>query len=188
MEQFSFQDTGTISGEQEGDTSTFTPRRNLQNHKKTDCFHLHPIPAVPVLATQRFIRFATSGLSGVIVHMTVLYVLRQCLLLELAYSAGISIELAIINNFFWNEFWTFRDIVQKRRKTREVFARFLRFNIVCFSGLLLNILLTASLHRLFGVNVYFASLAAIIIVMVWNFRLNLKFSWQIKATDNNCCK
>ena len=62
------------------------------------------------LPINRFVRFAAVGLSGVVVDMGVLYLLSDPSTLGwgLTRSKIIAAELAIINNFIWNDAWTFR--------------------------------------------------------------------------------
>jgi len=55
----------------------------------------------------------------------------------------------------------------------------LKFNLVCLTGLVLNVLLLNLLFNLFHVNEYVAKLLAIAAVTFWNFWLNLKFSWRV---------
>ena len=50
-------------------------------------------------------------------------------------SKLIAAEVAIINNFLWNDFWTFRDIADQQRGTRYRLQRFAKFQLVCFVGL-----------------------------------------------------
>ncbi|MBC1225439.1 GtrA family protein, partial [Nostoc sp. UCD120] len=51
----------------------------------------------------RFIRFAVVGFSGVFVDLGAFYFLHSSLFLSLTLSAMLSTEIAIINNFIWND-------------------------------------------------------------------------------------
>ena len=55
---------------------------------------------------KRFLRFGISGFSGVFVDFGIFYVLRTILGLGLTRSTILSSEVAIINNFLWNDLWT----------------------------------------------------------------------------------
>jgi dolichol-phosphate mannosyltransferase len=57
--------------------------------------------------------------------------------------------------------------------------RFIKFNLVCLMGLILNVLLLNILFNVFGVNRYVANFVAIGLVTVWNFWINLKLSWRV---------
>ena len=133
---------------------------------------------------QRFIRFSLSGLTGLFVNMGVLYVLREFGNLGLTRSAIMAIELAIINNFFWNDLWTFQDIARQNKGLKERGKRFFKFNLVCLSGLILNVLIINALYNLADINEYSANLIAIAAVTFWNFWFNLKISWKLPTCES----
>jgi dolichol-phosphate mannosyltransferase len=127
----------------------------------------------------RFIRFGAVGLSGVFVHMAVFYLLRSELEWGLTRSAVIAAEVAIINNFLWNDRWTFGDISSQQKGWSKRFKRLLKFNIICLAGLVLNVTILNLLFNLLGINEYIANLIAIATVTFWNFWINLKLSWRV---------
>lgn len=131
----------------------------------------------------RFIRFGVVGFSGVFVDLGVFYLLRDEHSLGLTRSAMLSAEVAIVNNFLWNDLWTFRDIARRQRGWRKRFKRFLKFNLICLAGLILNVSIVNLLFNVFGVNEYLAKLIAIAIVTFWNFWVNLKLSWRVTDVD-----
>lgn len=130
----------------------------------------------------RFFRFAIVGFSGVIVDFGTFYLFHNSLSLALALSAILSTEMAIINNFFWNDIWTFGE-VSFQQKTSQKFQRFVKFNLICFVGLIFNSLIVNFLFYEFQVNEYIAKLVAIACVTLWNFWLNLKMNWQLTKTE-----
>ncbi|MEP0889330.1 MULTISPECIES: glycosyltransferase [unclassified Leptolyngbya] len=127
----------------------------------------------------RFLRFGMVGASGVFVDMGILYLLYDVFELRLTRSAIIAAEFAIINNFIWNDRWTFGDIAREQQAWRQIAKRFLKFNIVCLMGLVLKVLLLNLLFNVFGINAYLANLLAIAAVTVWNFWINLKLNWRV---------
>jgi dolichol-phosphate mannosyltransferase len=138
---------------------------------------------VPV---QRFCRFGVVGLTGVVVDMAMLYCLSDPSMLGwgLTRSKILAGELAIINNFIWNDLWTFRDLSQRQNKRHQRFKRFLKFNIICLMGLILNVLTINVLFNLVGLQTlpqgrYIANFIAIGGVMLWNFWINWKLSWRV---------
>src|ERR687886_1793288 len=133
----------------------------------------------------RLFRFGLVGFSGVFVDMAVFYLLSDptALGLPLTRSKIIASELAIINNFLWNDFWTFADISSHQPGMRHRLERLLKFNVICLTGLIINVLLLNFLFNVFGINRYVANLIAIAAVTLWNFWLNLKLSWRV--TDVN---
>ena len=133
----------------------------------------------------RFIQFCLVGLTGVVVDMGFLYLLSDpnTLGLPLTRSKIIAAELAILNNFLWNDFWTFGDISRRQPGKRQRLKRFIKFNIICLVGLVLNVLLLNIFFNVFRLNRYVANLLAIALVTLWNFWFNLKLSWRVTEVD-----
>jgi dolichol-phosphate mannosyltransferase len=130
----------------------------------------------------RFLRFGVVGFSGVFVDMGIFYLLRTMFGLGLTRSAIFSSEVAIINNFLWNDLWTFGDISRHQKGKRKRLRRLLKFNIVCLSGLILNVMLVNFLFNVVHINEYLSKLMAIAAVTFWNFWFNLKLSWRVTDT------
>jgi dolichol-phosphate mannosyltransferase len=130
------------------------------------------------IAPHRFIRFGISGFSGVFVNLGVLYLLREFIDLGLTRSAIMAGEVAIANNFWWNDRWTFKDISNQQKGNKKRLRRFLKFNLICLSGLILNVLVLNIFYNLFDINEYIANIMAIALVTFWNFWFNLKLNWR----------
>ncbi len=147
----------------------------------------------------RFLRFGVVGFSGLFVDIVVFYLLREAMGLPLYLSTALSIETAIVNNFLWNDAWTFADLAQKQKGWSARFSRFYKFNLVCFIGAVLQVGIMFALLAVPAVNQipvlaqkvvtaawtdnaheYFAKLVAIALVTLWNFWINLKLSWRSK--------
>jgi dolichol-phosphate mannosyltransferase len=133
----------------------------------------------------RFFRFGVVGFSGVFVDMGIFYLLRTMLGVGLTRSTIFSSEIAILSNFLWNDVWTFRDLSKGQKGNRQRLRRFLKFNLICLSGLIINTLIVNILFNAFHVNEYLAKLIAIATVTFWNFWFNLKLSWRVTDTDTN---
>lgn len=131
----------------------------------------------------RFLRFGVVGFSGLAVDLTVFHILRQVVGLGLTRSTIFSAEVAIINNFLWNDIWTFRDISRWQKGGKARLRRFLKFNAICLTGVILQTLIVNFLFNVLNVNQYLAKLIAIAFVVIWNFWVNLKLSWRV--TDTN---
>lgn len=129
----------------------------------------------------RFLRFGLVGLSGVFVDMAILYLLSDptTLALPLTRSKIIAGEIAILNNFLWNDAWTFADVSMKQREWRQRLKRFLKFNVICLAGLVLNVLVLNLVFNFLIPNRYIANLIAIAVATIWNFWVNLKLSWRV---------
>ena len=131
----------------------------------------------------RFIRFGVVGFSGVFVDMTMLYLLSDpsTLAWGLTRSKIIAGEVAILNNFLWNDAWTFADISKRQQGWGPRIKRFLKFNAICLSGLTLNVLLLNFVFNVVfgGQYRYLANLIAIALVTLWNFWINYKLNWRV---------
>jgi dolichol-phosphate mannosyltransferase len=136
---------------------------------------------VDTLPIARFVRFCLVGFSGVFVDMGFFYFLHDpsTLHLGLTRSKVMAAELAIVNNFLWNDAWTFRDMAKDQKGASAKFKRFLKFNVICTLGVALNVVLLNFEVNVLKINPYVANLAAIAIVTVWNFWLNTRLSWRV---------
>jgi dolichol-phosphate mannosyltransferase len=141
--------------------------------------HLARLRADTLLAS-RFVRFAVVGLSGVAIDMGLLYLLSdpRSLGWGLTRSKLIGAEVAILNNFVWNDVWTFRDLVPEQRTPSATLKRLLKFNLVCSAGLVLNVVLLNVQFNLLGMNRYLANAVAIAAVTGWNYLLNRALAWR----------
>jgi len=134
---------------------------------------------------KQFLKFGLVGFSGVFVDMIILYLLSDPTTLnwEVTRSKIIAAEVAIFNNFLWNDAWTFAEVSLAQKGWKKRLKRFIKFNLICLAGLILNVLLLNIQLNLLGFNdlkygVYIANFIAIGIVTIWNFWLNLKLSWR----------
>jgi dolichol-phosphate mannosyltransferase len=141
-----------------------------------------------------FIRFCLVGLTGVVVDLGIFYILRKVLGLGLTRSAIFSAEIAIFNNFLWNDLWTFADISRRQIGRQQRFKRFVKFNLVCLSGVILQTLIINIIYNFFQLNEglskvapidILAKLIAIALVTFWNFWFNLKLSWRVTETNSS---
>lgn len=131
----------------------------------------------------RFLRFGVVGFSGIFVDMAMFSLLRQSVGLSLSASAMLSGEVAIINNFLWNDLWTFGDIASRQRGWAKGAKRLLKFNLICLAGLVLNVSIVNLLSVGLGLNEYGGKLMAIAAVTLWNFWINLKLNWRVTEID-----
>lgn len=139
-----------------------------------------------------FFQFCLVGLSGVLVDLIVFYLLRTVLGLGLTRSGIISAEVAILNNFLWNDLWTFANISRRQTGIARRAKRFLKFNLVCLSGVILQVLIINVIFNFFNLNDglkglvridILAKLIAIFLVTFWNFWLNSKLNWRITEVN-----
>jgi dolichol-phosphate mannosyltransferase len=130
-----------------------------------------------------FVRFCVVGASGVVIDMSMLYLLSDPSTLHwgLTRSKFLAAEAALLNNFIWNDMWTFGDISREQNTMSQRAKRFLKFNAICSIGIILNILILNIEFNFFHMNRYVANLVAIGLVTLWNYKSNKEFSWRVTA-------
>jgi dolichol-phosphate mannosyltransferase len=182
-------ETGYVFQEREFGKSKVTWKQSVDylQHLLKLRFSLWPI--------ERFLRFCVVGFSGVFVDLGVFYVFRKILEVGLTRSTIISAEVAIINNFLWNDLWTFRDIARKQPGKHQRLKRLLKFNLVCLTGVILQTLLVNLFFALFQtVNLdklllfpsdMISKLIAIVMVTIWNFWFNMKLNWRVTDVEES---
>lgn len=129
----------------------------------------------------RFAKFCLVGGSGVLVDMSVLYLLADPSRLgwSITLSKICAAEIALTNNFIWNERWTFREsgpVKSGNPNTR--LDRFLLFNAICGIGIGLAVLLLHMFYIWLGWNLYLSNMLAILLVTCWNYGLNSILTWR----------
>jgi dolichol-phosphate mannosyltransferase len=126
----------------------------------------------------RFIQFVLVGLSGVVVNTALLYALVSHAGWPHLPAAACSSEAAMMSNFTLNDRWTFRDAASSARWP----GRFLRYNAIALGGLAISLGVLAALTMLAGVNYLLANLAGIVVGTLWNYGVNILYTWNIRAT------
>jgi dolichol-phosphate mannosyltransferase len=129
---------------------------------------------------RRYVQFCLVGGSGVVVDMAFIYLLASPTMLgwNLSLSKVAAAEIAIVNNFVWNDLWTFRGLGAAADSWPERAGRFLKFNLICTVGIGWGVVFLNVLVYRLGLNVYLANFLSIVLVSLWNFFLNLRFGWS----------
>jgi len=80
--------------------------------------------------SRRFVQFGAVGLSGVVVNLGTLAVLRR-VGVHTNLASALAIEVSILSNFTINHLWTFSD---RRDGQVSLLDHALRFHLVCLGG------------------------------------------------------
>ncbi len=135
--------------------------------------------------SKTFIKFGAVGIAGTLVD----FFFYKLFILNFGFTPPnaklISTTVAIQNNFFLNNKWTFR----KRKTKNSTFFRWLLFNLVSSGGVIISYGIVYMLHKIYGDGfLYFGTVhvaynnfyffATIPPVMVWNFLMNHYFTWK----------
>lgn len=120
-----------------------------------------------------FGRFLLVGLTGTLVNLAALWLLVR-LGLPSFIAALIATEASIINNFIWNDCWTF-----KQQGQLSLAARFGRFQVITSLTAVLSLgvflFLSSSLH----LHYLLAQLSGIGLATLLNFGVNVRFTWKL---------
>ena len=125
----------------------------------------------------RFVRFCLVGSSGVVVNMGILWLLKSSGTLGTLRAGAVAVECAIINNFLWNEVWTFCDRSQAHPRLRDRLRRLAHFNVICGVGAAFQLGILWALAIKLHWHYLLANLLGIAVVTLWNYGLNMTWTW-----------
>lgn len=125
-------------------------------------------------------RFAVVGVSGIVVNMGVLALLTKVWDVNVDIAGLIAIELSIINNFVWNNFWTWSG-----EKKTSIWNRFIKYHLVTLVSGGVNYVTLLYLHKSAGLDELIANSIGIILGTAINFILNHYWTFQRADSDNN---
>jgi dolichol-phosphate mannosyltransferase len=125
---------------------------------------------------KKVFKFGIVGLTGIVVNMGVLWYLREYVSLDLLLSSFIAIELSILNNFLWNDLWTFRAMGDQ--KFSLWWQRLAAFNLVSIGGVVINMGILYLLTTIFGVYYLLSNMIGILVAFTWNFMVNRRMTWK----------
>ena len=126
---------------------------------------------------KKVFKFGLVGLTGVIVNLAVLKLLLMAGISGYA-ALFFAIVVAILNNFLWNDLWTFKDSAQ--RLVTSVWQRLWLFYTVSAGGAVINYGIAIALTQFIGMKIELADLIGILIGFVWNFVINRRLTWGRK--------
>ncbi|MCK9631610.1 MAG: glycosyltransferase family 2 protein [Methanoregula sp.] len=132
---------------------------------------------------KKVFKFGIVGISGIIVNLGILFLLVEytCLneytdnFIAIAIAGAVAIEISILNNFIWNDLWTFHS--QENRKYSSRWHRLVAFNIVSAGGAAINWGVLLILTGSFGFYYMAAQFIGTLIGFIWNFTVNRRFTW-----------
>jgi dolichol-phosphate mannosyltransferase len=125
----------------------------------------------------RFIKFGTVGFAGYLVNASTLWLFTNWELPgPLAW--GFSTELAIINNFIFNNLWTFKD--EKIKGVGKILKKFVQFNLTSLGALLIQTGAGSLSDYLFGEQYRQLALPFIIVFLVlpYNYFMYNAVIWK----------
>ena len=132
-----------------------------------------------ILDKQKFIKFGIVGGTGFVVNFIFLRVFRSAGLSEFLVWL-FATELAIVNNYVFNNIWTFKEDKIKGLKATAV--KFLQFNLTSAGALVIQSVVGPIGTRMVGEQYDFLVLAFIVLFLVlpYNYFMYTKVIWKKK--------
>lgn len=120
----------------------------------------------------KLLKFVAVGFSGLFVDFGITYVFKEFLKVQKYLANAIGFMCAASTNYVLNRIWTFES------HNPAVFNEYSRFILVAAIGLGINTLVLWFLVSKLKWNFYLSKLFAIAVVTVWNFTINLLFTFS----------
>jgi len=123
--------------------------------------------------TIKFVKYGMVGVLGLVVDLGIFYLMNKMLGINYAVTNVVSSTLAIIHNFFWNSYFTFR-------VTDRMFRRFLSFYVIALFGLAIGTGLLALFIDGLKMDSMLAKLISVFIVAISQFFFNKKLTFRTR--------
>jgi len=115
----------------------------------------------------RFVRFNAVGGLGIVVQLTVIWLLTGVTQTPVALATALGVAAAVVNNFVWHRQWTWRDRLDDSGSTSAAFTRFALANgMVSLIG---NVAVMSALAQTTSLHPVPANLIAIAVCGVANY-------------------
>jgi putative flippase GtrA len=130
-----------------------------------------PSMRIPSIHIRRMVKFQVIAWVGTLVNMGTLWLLKGRFGVPLAVAGACAIEAAIIHNFTWHYFVTWRDRVA--RTVPDYFIRLIKYNAVTASiDFAFNLTLLVILTRYAGLNYLVANVLGMLGGPIFKFLAN----------------
>ena len=127
----------------------------------------------------RFVSFVIVGLSGVFIHLSVLWLLHKVWVTEFIPAQAIATFVAMTSNYILNNEFTYRD----KKLHGKMFIRGLfTFYLACSFGAVINIAIADLFYNLSS-PWWVAGLSGAVAGAVWNYAATATFTWRDKRVD-----
>lgn len=130
-----------------------------------------------ILDKQKFVKFGIVGGTGFVVNLIFLRVFRSIGLSEFLVWL-FATELAIVNNYVFNNIWTFKE--DKIKGLKATTLKFLQFNLTSAGALIIQSVVGPIGTRIVGVQYDFLVLAFVVLFLVlpYNYFMYTNVIWK----------
>ncbi|MEO3993593.1 MAG: glycosyltransferase family 2 protein [Desulfurococcaceae archaeon TW002] len=119
-----------------------------------------------------YYKFAVVGTSGVLVNLGVLWFLSYVLLIQHFIASVIGIEASLINNFIWNDLWTF-----KKRRFGKRWWRLLKYHVSTAIGTLAQYTVSQIAYYALLRESLSSQTLGILVGFIANYLISKKYVW-----------
>lgn len=126
----------------------------------------------------RLARYALVGTSGAVINIAMtLGVFLSRLEWPLPAAALGGAGIAMGNNFFWNEMFTFHDAHRAQPGVAQLLARFFKFCAFSFTGVVISLAAIGGLHYGLDFDFGWSIVFGVLVGGLWNFLMNSNVTW-----------
>ncbi len=120
----------------------------------------------------KFLKFGVVGLSGVVIDFGFTYLFKEVIKIQKYVANAIGFTLAATSNYILNRIWTFQS------NNPAIAYEYMEFLFISLIGLGINTMVLFLLNGRFKYNFYVSKLFAIAVVTIWNFFMNMYFTFK----------
>ncbi len=120
---------------------------------------------------EQFLKFCVVGGSGVLVDFGVTYLAKERLRINKYMANAMGFLVAASTNYMLNRWWTFHST------SSDITMQYLKFMGVSLVGLAINSAVIYLLHGRAKQNFYLSKIAAIGVATIWNFFINMFYTF-----------
>lgn len=111
-----------------------------------------------------FFKFASVGVTGTVINVTVLYVFTEYYGLYYLYSAISAFGIASTFNYIFNKIWTFEEKIGN-----EIINKYLKYLLISLIALFINLIFLYIFTEFFKIYYIFSQILAIGVSLIINF-------------------
>lgn len=119
----------------------------------------------------KFLKFGIVGASGMVVDFSLTYFFKEIIKIQKYVANAIGFTVAATVNYIFNRIWTFHS------NDPQVTLQFFKFFFISIAGLGINTFILYILVSKYKKNFYLSKLFAVGVVLIWNFTINLLFTF-----------
>lgn len=118
------------------------------------------------------VKFGLVGCTGIAVDFSITWLIKEKFKWNKYVASSAGFCVAVINNYLFNKYFTFHDVVT------QLAPQFLKFAAVSLVGLALSNLLLWQLQKNTKINFYISKVLVIAVVFAWNYSVNVLFTFK----------